>query len=379
MIEGMPRPRPPQLLKEMTRHGRTVWYVRRGDGPRTRLKAEYGSDAFWAEYDAAIKNESPRPAVAVSGTLQWLWDQYRQTTVWSALSPATRRQRENIMLKVLAVSGDQPAASITEADIEAGKDDRRETPSQARNWLDAMKGLFRWAKKAQHVKIDPTRDIDNPKRPKSKGFPEWTEADVAAYHERWPLGTPERVWLDMLLYTGPRRGDVCRLGRQHVRDTDGGREIAFKTEKGGEMIEVTIPLLAVLEKTLAAGPCGTLTFIVGERGNAFTKESFGNAFSAAARKAGIKKSAHGVRKIAATTMADNGATAHQLMAIFGWKTIQMAEHYTREANRRRLARESAHMLGRSIPAPERREPRTSEISVQNQTDTGTLVRSRRVT
>lgn len=375
----MTRPRPPLLLKERTRHGRTVWYVRRLDGPRTRLKADYGTEAFWAEYDAAIKNESPRPAVAVSGTLQWLWDQYRQTAVWAALSKATRRQRENIMIKVLAVSGHSPAGNVTEADIEAGKDDRRATPSQARNWLDAMKGMFRWAKKAQHVKTDPTRDVENPKRPKTKGFPEWTEADVEAYHARWPLGTRERVWLDMLLYTGPRRGDVCRLGRQHVRTVaDGSREIAFKTEKGGELVEVTIPLLAILETTLAAGPCGDLTFIIGERGRAFTKESFGNTFSAAARQAGVKKSAHGVRKIAATTMADNQATAHQLMAIFGWTTMQMAEHYTKAANRRRLARESVHMLGRSNPAPERHKPRTIEISLEDQEDNLSLVRSRKV-
>jgi hypothetical protein len=32
-----------------------------------------------------------------------------------------------------------------------------------------------------------------------------------------------------------------------------------------------------------------------------------------------------VRKIAATRAADNGATVHELMAIFGWKTIAMAE------------------------------------------------------
>jgi Site-specific recombinase XerD len=374
----MPRPSPPLLLKERTRHGRTVWYVRRGDGPRTRIKGEYGSDEFWTAYHAAIENESPRAAIAASGTLQWLWEQYRETAAWASLSPATRRQRENIMLHVLAKSGGEPFAAITEGDIEAGKDARRATPSQARNWLDAMKGLFRWAKKAQHVKTDPTRDVDNPKRPKTKGFPEWTEADVVAYHARWPLGTCERVWLDMLLYTGPRRGDVSRLGRQHVRNCLDGREIAFKTEKGGELIEVTIPLLPVLEATLAAGPCGDLTFIVGAKGKSFTKESFGNAFSSAARMAGVKKSAHGVRKIAATTMADNGATAHQLMAIFGWKTIQMAELYTREANRRRLGRESAHMLGRSIPAPERHEPRTAYLVEQNQEDNLSLVRSRKV-
>jgi hypothetical protein len=39
----MPKPRPPHLHHEETRHGAHVWYVRKGHGPRTRLKPEYGS------------------------------------------------------------------------------------------------------------------------------------------------------------------------------------------------------------------------------------------------------------------------------------------------------------------------------------------------
>jgi hypothetical protein len=38
----MPRPRPPYLRHETTRHKKRVWYVRVGDGPRIRLKADYG-------------------------------------------------------------------------------------------------------------------------------------------------------------------------------------------------------------------------------------------------------------------------------------------------------------------------------------------------
>lgn len=48
---------------------------------------------------------------------------------------------------------------------------------------------------------------------------------------------------------------------------------------------------------------------------------------------------------------------NELMAIFGWKTIAMAEVYRREANRRRLALESTHKLVNdariSIVAPKR--------------------------
>jgi hypothetical protein len=54
--------------------------------------------------------------------------------------------------------------------------------------------------------------------------------------------------------------------------------------------------------------------------------------------------AHGLRKAGATIAANNGATAHQLMAIFGWDTLKMAEQYTRAADQKRLAEAAMHML-----------------------------------
>jgi integrase len=108
----------------------------------------------------------------------------------------------------------------------------------------------------------------------------------------------------------------------------------------------------VLQTTLDAGPCGDLSFIVGENGKPLTKESFGNLFRDACRAAGVPGSAHGVRKLAATRMANNGATEAQLMAVFGWTDSKMAAHYTRSANRKRLAAQSINMLnasGTSIP------------------------------
>jgi len=81
----------------------------------------------------------------------------------------------------------------------------------------------------------------------------------------------------------------------------------------------------VLANTLAAGPCGDLTFICGERRNRLTKESFGNEFRRACKAAGLsRRSAHGLRKAAATRAADNGATEAQLEAIFGWTGGRMA-------------------------------------------------------
>jgi hypothetical protein len=73
-----------------------------------------------------------------------------------------------------------------------------------------------------------------------------------------------------------------------------------------------------------------LAFICGVSGAPFTKESFGNAFADACREAGLKgKSAHGIRKIAATRAANSGATVPELEAIFGWRGGRMASLYAR--------------------------------------------------
>ncbi len=170
---------------------------------------------------------------------------------------------------------------------------------------------------------------------------------------RWPLGTRQRVWLDVLLYSGLRRGDAVRYGRQHVRNGVG----CIKTEKSQYKVAATVPVLPILQETLEAGPCGEMTFIVGEKGKPLTKELFGNLFKKACVQAGVLGSAHGVRKIAAATAANNGATTAQLKALFGWTSDQMAEIYTKTADRDRLGREAGHMLENaertSIPSPTR--------------------------
>lgn len=343
----MPRPRPPYLHRYVTRHGKLIWYVRKLGEHRVRIKGEYGSKEFLAAYAAAIDGRpAPEAKEAVSGSLAWLWSRYIEAPVFKAkLSKATRRQRENIMKHVLKKAGHEPFNSITKASIIASRDARGDTPAQARNFLDAMRGLFRWALAAGHVRADPTAGVPNPERKQSPGFEAWSREDVDLYYAHWPLGTRERVWIDILLFTGLRRGDAVRLGRQHVRDG----VATIKTEKSGYEIEVNITILHELAATIAAGPCADLAFICNEHRRPFTKESFGNAFGKAARAAGVRKSAHGVRKLDAATVADNGATEQQMMALFGWKDPKMAAHYAKTADRKRLGKDAARKLRRIDP------------------------------
>jgi integrase len=46
---------------------------------------------------------------------------------------------------------------------------------------------------------------------------------------------------------------------------------------------------------------------------------------------------HGLRSSCATALAEVGCSAHEIMAVLGHTTLEMAQKYTKEAERRRLA------------------------------------------
>jgi hypothetical protein len=138
-MADMPRPRPPHLHRETNRHGKTVWYVRVGKGPRIRLKAEYGAPEFEQAYQAALQGHRPRASgKAARGSLGWLFGLYRQTTAWTDLAASTRYKREKIMMRVLATAGNEPVRAITEAAIIAGRERRAATPASAQAFIDTF-------------------------------------------------------------------------------------------------------------------------------------------------------------------------------------------------------------------------------------------------
>lgn len=342
-MAAMPRPRPPHLVSETTRHGRVVWYVRRGKGPRIRLKAPYGTPEFTAAYEAALSGATaPDPAKFNAKTLGWLIERYRDGAAWAKLSMATRRQRGCILSLVVKSAGREAISRIVKSTIQAGIARRADHPHAQRHFLQTMRGLFQWAMVAQHADHDPTAGIKTI-RPQTDGHTPWTDEWCDRYEARWPRGTRERVAYDVLLYTGLRRGDAVRIGRPHVKKG----VLAIRTEKrsGGKAGKVvTIPILPPLQETLDAGPIGELTFITGAKGRPMKKESFGNWFSGACDAADVPGRAHGMRKAGATRAANNGATEAQLEAIFAWSGGAMAALYTREANRVKLAADSADKL-----------------------------------
>ena len=334
------------LVKEKSR-GKTFWYVQIDHGPRFRVRAEPGTPEFRHEYDDLVGDaqRGERPSAqtkrgAASGSLAWLWDAYCRSTAWNGLAPATKRQRENIMKDVLAGAGKAPITAITRKKVLEGLDRRGATPSQANNYLKTVRGMFEWAKSYEHVNLDPTDRVEFVPLKDKGGFPEWTAEDEAKFIARWPLGTRQYLAYMVHACTGLRRGDAVRLGRQHFQE-DG--RIRIDTEKNG--VELHIPVHDDLVAAIESCPPSGLSILETVYGRPWVKESYGNTIHEWAKEAGIAKNSHGIRKLAATRVAEAGASEMEMMALFGWKSAKMAQHYTKARDKRQLAARAGAKVG----------------------------------
>jgi integrase len=332
----MPKKRPPYTETFKTRHGKRMWYFRVGHGKRIRLPGEYGSLEFQEAYRAALAKHASGEMKS-GRTLAWLIEQYRDSPAYERLSKETKKQFKYQLARLKAKSGTVPIAGITGSTIAAGRDNRASKPSDANKFLKCSSALFRFAVDRQWMLNNPAKGIEKVKTA-SQGFHTWTEDEAHAFESHWPIGCRERLAFDLLVYTGVRRSDVVRLGRQHTKSG----EITITTEKSrnmGRPVEVTITILPPLQRSIEATQTGDMTYLVTHKGTAFAKEAFGNWFRQACREAGVQGSAHGLRKLAAVRMAEAGATEAELNAVFGWATGSAeGATYIAKANRKKLAR-----------------------------------------
>ncbi|MDE0922528.1 tyrosine-type recombinase/integrase [Aurantimonas coralicida] len=346
-MSDMPRPRPPFVQREVSRHGKIVWYFRRGDGPRVRLPGDFQSAEWTKAYERALtgSQEAEQRERTASGTLQWLVDRYMQSAPFLTLAPSTQRMRANVLKSVCRTGGRLKLSAITRQTMAAGRDRRASTPFAAITFLKTMSQLFDWAVDADYMATNPAKDVKRPAT-RSEGFRPWEDEHIIAYCEAYPIGTRERLAMDLMLFTGLARSDAIRVGRQHVRDG----VIEYRREKTSAPIYIAI--LPPLMTSIEASPTGDMAFLVTTWGKPWgSAASFGNTFSDWCRAAGLPVRAHGLRKRIATIMAEGGASNRLLDSFFGWSSPGMAAHYTRRADARAMALKAAEGLNVNSLSP----------------------------
>jgi integrase len=182
---------------------------------------------------------------------------------------------------------------------------------------------------------NPAVGIKKYKSPNPDGIHTFTEDEVTQFVVRHCLGTKAHLAMQLGLCLGQRKSDAVRMGWQHIR----GNKIAVRQEKTNTAL--LIPIHPDLEKALAATSRTNLTFLVTEHGKPFSVAGFGNWFRDRCDEAELPQcSFHGLRKLAATRLAEAGCSDREIMAITGHKSVSEVSRYTRAADQSRLAEQA---------------------------------------
>src|SRR5215203_813026 len=307
------------VVEDVDRHGNVRLYFRRKGQAKIRLPGMPGCDEFTAAYSAALASSQQRQPPchqrAGKGSFGYLCRAYYASATFKQLDPSTQAWRRRSLDAICLKHGDKPVAQMSAKHVRMLRDEKSDFPGAARNRLKALKAVFRWGVEEEEVLDDPTlgvRAISNP----TNGHHTWTPEEVKAFENCHPLGSQARLAMTLMLYTAGRREDAVRLGPQHFRN---GR-VRFRQAKNEHRkpIDIDIPIYPDLAKVIAATPTRHLTFLVTEYGKPFTSNGFGNKFKDWCRQAELPHcSAHGLRKATATRLAEQGASAHEIMSVTG--------------------------------------------------------------
>ena len=316
------------------RDGRAYYYLRRPDHPRVRLRGLPWSPSFMAAYEAAMSG--PRTAIGAGrvkpGSVAAVIAEYFDSqTFFTSKSAGTQRMRRGILERFRAAYGERPFALLPAEWIEALLDAK--PPHAARSWLVTLRSLCQFAVKRGWLRADPTANIKQ-RSIKGDGYHTWTEDEIAQFEAHHPIGTKPRLALALLLYTAQRRGDIVKIGRQHIRDG----VFTVKQEKTG--VTLAIPVHPHLQAVFDATPGEHLTFLITATGKPYGGNAFTEQFRNWCDAAGLPRRCkpHGLRKAACRRLAEAGCSANEIMAISGHATMKELVRYTKAADQARLAR-----------------------------------------
>jgi integrase len=120
-----------------------------------------------------------------------------------------------------------------------------------------------------------------------------------------------------------------------------------------------------LPQALTLVPKTNLTFLVTKFGAPFTSGGFGNWFRERCDEAGLPQcSAHGLRKLVATRLANIGCSEEEIKAITGHKSSSEVARYTKARDQKRLAESATGKLKQARAISTESEQALSNLSIR---------------
>jgi integrase len=340
-----------RFVQAFVAHGKPYYYFRKPGCARIKLPGLPGSAEFMDAYQASLAASAPPSDIGAKrsrpGTVGALVALYANSSRFKhEIAAETRRTMWAILQRFCGEHGTKRVALLRREHVLVILDGR--PPFAKRNWLRALRPLMQFALSINMITDDPTRDITAKVPRKGEGYRAWGEEQIAAFRDYHKLGTRARLAIELLLNTAQRRGDIVRMGSQHIRNG----LLHVRQQKTGEPLQ--LPIFPELQEAIDAMPSKGkhLTFLVTVSGKPFSPAGFTNWFRDVCHEAGLHGySAHGLRKASMTRFAEAGCSVHEIAAFSGHRTLSEIAHYTRSVEQAALARAAQNKLRTKLSKP----------------------------
>jgi integrase len=335
---GMAMIRIPYVKEYVDQTGAVRRYFRKRGCKSVALPGVPGSREFMAAYEVAIGTPMERPARQGPGTVGALIVDYLRGPAFVNLKPSSQATYRIVLDRFGTKHGhrlvrDMPRDKVAAYVHAIGA----ERPGMANQTRAVLRKLLAHGVRLGYRNDNPVAEID---RYKIGTRHTWSEAELAAFEKRWPLGTRERLAYALLLYTGQRGGDVVRMRRQDIS----GGAIAVVQEKTGTAL--SIPIHPELRAAMKAGPRKGMHLIGDPNGRPIGRPALTMLMKRAGQAAGLPPEcvAHGLRKAQMRRLAEGGASAKQIASISGHKSLHEIERYTAAADQKQLSKAAMDKL-----------------------------------
>lgn len=316
------------------RHGKLRHYFNRKGCKQMPLAGQPGEVAFERAYLAALEaseqTPTPEPLTPEGATIARVVDEWERAH-FGDISEVTKAGYRSNYRAWLDRWGAALIRDIEPRHVDEWKAERASTPSAANNLLRRLRQICEFAIARGYLDLDPTRQTKK-FRIKGGGYHSWTDAEIAAFEARWPVGTKQRLYFALLLFTGQRLGDVVAMTWGAI-DGHMIEVVQQKTET-----RLWIPLHRDLRAILDGTPKVAATILTTDYGQPFSRKSMSMRMRDWCNDAGLPQcSSHGLRKAAARRLAEADCTTDQIKAITGHKGLSEVETYTRGVDQRKQA------------------------------------------
>lgn len=322
--------------------GNPRFYLRMPGQPRVAMPDARVSDpAFLRAHADAMAGKLPiKAGTWATGSIGAAIAAYLASDHYLTRAASTRAVWRRMLDDMAQRYGRGALAGLEQRHIRA--DLRRLPAHPANNRLKVWRALARWCVNAGLRDTDFTAGMVKRDTPRSDGHTPWTRDDAERFRARWPVGTPQRLAFELMIHTGAARADVVRLGPANVTP-DGWLQYRRAKSRTLSVVPWTCPAPAWFPASPHVLDCVALarlglTWLCTAQGRPRSAKAFGAWFASASRAAGIAegKTAHGVRKLLAVTMAERGATPDQRMVILGHDSTAQTLHYSAAADARAI-------------------------------------------